>query len=129
MKTLTRLPHLAAILAAIALPVVVSAADSPADVPAHPHAGGWLAQHPAMARRIAKKLGLSADQITQLRASRANAVAAVKAIRADATLTPDQRRAKVRETVQAAHTAMRGVLTPDQQAKLREMRTRWRAGA
>ena len=128
MKSFTRLILLSSVLAAGALPIVVVAADSPVDAPAHPHARGWLAQHPAMARRIAMKLGLSADQITQLRANRANAVAAVKAIRADAALTSDQKKAKVRETVQATRTAMRAILTPDQRAKLQEMRTRWRAG-
>lgn len=129
MKTLTRITLLVAGLAAAALPTV-NAADATAPAPAarHPRLRAMLALRRAVRQRALKKLGLSADQVTQLKADRAKTATAVKAIRVDSSLTPDQKKAKVRETLQAARTEMRSVLTPDQQAKLQQLRARRGAG-
>lgn len=102
------------------------ATAAPATAPAHPGRRA-LMMHRAMIRHhIAKKLGLSADQKTQLKTARANTAAAVKAIRADASLTPEQKKAKVHEAIQSARAQMRTVLTPDQQAKLDAVRAKIR---
>ena len=130
MKTLTKLTLLAAGLAAaaVAIPVLNAADDTAATAPAanHPLLRA-LMRRQAIRQHVAQKLGLTADQITQLKATRASTVAAVKDIRADTSLTADQKKAKVRETVQAAFATARGTLTADQQAQLREMRTQLRA--
>ena len=128
MKTLLRLTLLAAGLIAAVLPAANAAEATQDPAAKHPRLRAMLALRQAVNQRVAKKLGLSADQVAQLKADRAKAAAAVKTIRADTSLTPDQKKAKVRETVQAARAEMRGVLTPDQQAKLQKMRARWRAG-
>ena len=126
MKTLARIIFVTA-GAAIAIPTT-NAAD-----PAAPVAGGKyprlhaLLVRKAIRQHIAHRLGLSADQISQLKADRAKTGAAVKAIRADSSLSADQKKAKVRETLQAARTEMRGVLTADQQAKLEKIRAHLRA--
>jgi len=93
-----------------------------ANPPAHPRLPARLKHRAAVRRHLAKKLGLGADQVAQLKAKHAATVASLKAIRADATLTPEQKRAKARATLQAARTDMRTVLTPDQQAKLDALR-------
>lgn len=130
MKTLAKITLLAAGLAAAAVTVpVLHAADAsgnnsattgaPADKHPRLHA---LMRRPAVRQHLAQRLGLSADQVSQLKATRASTAAAVKAIRADASLTPEQKKAKTRETLAVARTQMRGVLTADQQAKLKQMR-------
>jgi hypothetical protein len=137
MKTLTKLTLFTAGLAVAALPLINAAdTDTTAPAPAGKHA--LAGKHPrlralmrrkAVRQRIAQKLNLSVDQIAQLKASRASTVAAVKAIRADSSLTPDQKKAKVRETVQAARANMKGVLNADQQAKMGKLRAFLRNGA
>ena len=123
MKTFLKLTLLAAGLTA-ALPFLqADPVSAPAGQPPRPHA---LAPRRAIRQRLAQRLGLSAEQVTQLKAARLKAVADVKAVRADASLTPEQKKAKVRETPQAARTEMRGVLTADLQQKLDQLKKRLR---
>ena len=121
MKTLIRLTLLLAGLAVAALPAANAADATPAPAAKHPRLRAMIALRKAVLQRVAKKIGLSPDQVAQLKADRARAFTAVRAIRADTSLTLGQKKAKVRETVQAARTEMRGVLTPDQQAKLQKL--------
>ena len=93
-----------------------------------------IRSHPALLRMAAmqhlrvqqtmKQLALTSDQRTQIRELRRQTVAAVKPIRADTTLTPEQKRERIRAIVQANRTQMRSVLTPDQQQKLDAIRQR-----
>jgi hypothetical protein len=122
MKTLIRITLLAAGLAAAALSGLYAAADTTAAK--HPRLQALLAHRQAVRHRIAQRLGLSADQISQLKAERAKTVAAVQAIRADTNLTPEQKKTQVRDALKMARTEMRGVLTADQQAKLQQLRAR-----
>lgn len=131
MKTLLKFTLLTAGLAA-AFPLLHAADPAPAaPVPApaanHPRLRALMQRRAAIRQRIAQRLGLSADQVAQLKSARAKTVAAVKAVRADSGLTPEQKKTKVRETVQAARTEMRGVLTPEQQKQLRKIQEHLRA--
>ncbi len=136
MKTFTRITLLAAafatglsaINAAEATPAPTGT-TTPASAAKHPRLRAMMAFRNAMKKKIAKKLGLTADQIAQLKTDRTKTVAAVKTIRADTRLTADQKKAKVREALQTARTEMRSVLTPDQQAQLDKMRQKKGAGA
>ena len=131
MKILTKITLLAAgfAVAASALPVLAAADASTGNAtttvaPAGKHPGLRALMHRrAIRQQVAKRLGLSADQVSQLKATRASTATAIKAIRADTSLTPDQKKAKARETIQAARTQMKGVLTADQQAKLGKIRS------
>jgi len=135
MKTFTKVTLLTLGLASAALPFL-SAADTTAPaVPANPAPGArfpvlrqMFVRRMAMIRRVAKRLGLSADQIAQFKSLRQQTVASLKGIRADSTLTPQQKRAKAVEVLQSARTQMRGVLTSDQLAQLEKIRAA-RAGA
>ncbi|HVS53142.1 MAG TPA: hypothetical protein VHD62_12370 [Opitutaceae bacterium] len=125
MKNLLKLSLLAAGLAVVSVPAF-GADSAPAARARHPVMRALLKQH-AVRQHIAKKLDLSADQVSQLKAKRAGTAAALKSIRADANLTPEQKKAKARETLQAARNDLKSVLTADQQAKLQQMRKNLRA--
>jgi Spy/CpxP family protein refolding chaperone len=125
MKNLLKLSLLTLGLAAVSLPAF-SAENDTATPPAHavrrPLLKALVQRRAALRQKVAKKLDLTADQKAQLKAKRASVVAAVKAIRHDASLTPEQKKAKARETLQAARADVRNVLTADQQAKLQKAR-------
>jgi len=129
MKSLTKITLLAAGLMAAAFPLVNAATADTASAPAGKHALAGkrpllkaLAERKALRQRVAQRLDLSADQKSQLKAKRAEIVASVKSIRSDTSLTKEQKRAKLRETLQAARADVRGSLTPDQQAKAGKLR-------
>ena len=124
MKTLLKLTLLAAGLAT-ALPIIQAADAAPAKAGKHAHPRALAAKR-AIHQRVAQRLGLSQEQVGQLKADRAKTAAAVQAIRGDATLSAEQKKAKVRETRQAARTEMRGMLNPDQQAKLDQLKKKLR---
>lgn len=131
MKALLKVSLLALGIVAAALPSMAAATTPEAATPApraHLRRGARLMRRAAIRRHVIQKLGLTDAQKAQLKAARASTVAAVKAIRADTTLTPEQKKAKVRETLQSARTQMRSALTPDQQAKLDQLRARIRKG-
>ena len=134
MKNLTKITLVAASLAA-AIPFLSNAAPTEGATPSTPAvtttpAAGQPAQHPMMhrrrmlQRRIARKLNLSPDQISQIKSIRMSARETLKGIRANTSLTPEQKKAQAREAIQSARTQMHGLLTPEQQAKLAEIKAR-----
>ena len=129
MNKLIKISVLTAGVFAISLPTAFAAdvANSAPSTPATAPAARPAMRRGPLARmmirhKVAEKIGLTADQIAQLKSARQSAAASLKAIRADATLTPDQKRQRVREVVANTRTQMRAVLTPEQQAKLQEIR-------
>lgn len=80
----------------------------PGDGPRHPKAG--------------KRLALTEEQKTRLQAVRAKTREAVKAIRDDASLDPQQKREKARAAVKAARDEAQTVFTPEQKEKLARLR-------
>ena len=122
MKTLVKFTFLTLVLAAATLPAFSAAKDDSTPAPAdHPRLHALMKHRAALRTRVARRLGLNADQIAQLKAKRATTVASLRAIRSDASLTADQKKAKAHETLKAAREEMRTVLTPDQQAKLKQI--------
>ena len=91
-----------------------------------------MSRHPAMIRgHVARLLELSPEQRAQFKAGRENARNALKAIRADESLTREQKREKARATLEEARSHLRSVLKPGQQVKIdnfREQRREKRAG-
>jgi Spy/CpxP family protein refolding chaperone len=125
MKTLLKITLLTTGVFALAASAATAQDNAPAPTAAqHPRRDAIFARRAAIRHHLAKQLALTDAQKTQLKSERTAAAGLVKAIRADASLTPDQKKAKIRETLTAARTQMRGVLTPEQQAKLQAMRTR-----
>jgi Spy/CpxP family protein refolding chaperone len=87
------------------------------------HGGG----HGMAAKRMgfmAQKLNLTDAQKAQLKPMFQQQRAQMQALKADTTLTPDQKQAKAKEIRAEGRKQFLAVLTPDQQQKLREMRSR-----
>jgi hypothetical protein len=132
MKTFTKFALLSVGLASAALPFIraannTAAAPDPASVVKHPLLRAMVMRRAAVARHVAKRLGLSSDQIARLKSLRMQTASTVRGIRTDPSLTIGQKKARARETLQGARAAMRAVLTTDQQAKLDQMRENLRA--
>lgn len=116
MKTSIKLLSLAALVVLAAAPA--SRADdntAPAAPPAEQQnlRGKHMREH--RMQQLDEKLHLTADQKTQIEAIWAKADQQGRALRSDAALTPDDRKAKRREIMKTTHDQVRAVLTPDQQ--------------
>jgi hypothetical protein len=72
-------------------------------------------------RRLARWLHLDKGQRAQLRHIHAKAMAEIWSARADDQLTKEQRTTKIRAAVENGRTEFRGILNPDQQAKLQKL--------
>jgi len=73
-------------------------------------------------RKMAKELDLTADQKIQMEAIRKQTGESLKALHADASLTDDQKRDKVRELRKSNEEQIRALLTPEQKTKARAFR-------
>ena len=73
-------------------------------------------------KRMVKELNLTADQQIQAEAIHKQAAEEMKALRNDASLNEDQKRAKGRDLRKSTEDQIRAILTPEQQAKAKEMR-------
>lgn len=78
-----------------------------------------------MGERMAKELGLTAEQKTKMKSLLRQQREAAEAIMDDEALSRDQKRAKLHELGQSYEGQRRAVLTPDQQKKAAEMRARF----
>ncbi len=74
-----------------------------------------------------KSLNLTDSQMAQIKAFRADTRTQVQAIRANTTLTQQQKAAKIEEIRKANHQTVLSVLTPEQQEKLKACRKTSRA--
>ena len=74
------------------------------------------------AMKMGRKLGLSQDQTAKLEPILANRRAKMQALKADTTLTPDQKKAQRRAIQGDTRTQMGSVLTPEQMTNLKQMR-------
>jgi hypothetical protein len=93
-------------------------------ITSHPQQLTALAVRRVRTAAIAREIGVTPEQQTSLRAIQSKTAAAVKAIRADATLAPAQQQAKVRELTQAGRKEVSGVLSAPQRMKLEQIRKR-----
>ena len=90
----------------------------------HPQQLNALAMRRVRMAALAKEIGVTPEQQAALRAVQSKTAAAVKTVRADATLAPAEKQAKVREQLQTARTEMRATLSADQRVKLDQIRRR-----
>jgi Spy/CpxP family protein refolding chaperone len=125
MKSMLRIAVIAAGLAVAALPAARAADETQ---PTPPPAGGGQRgerrerRQEMMGKEMAEKLGLSQDQQDKIKVVREKTQADVKAVRDDTSLTEDQKREKIRELRMNSMKDVHAVLTPDQQAKMEQMR-------
>jgi Spy/CpxP family protein refolding chaperone len=115
--------------------LVVSAAAAQQDVPPPPPDGqqqgpppgghqGWDPER--RVEMLQQRLDLTADQTAQIRVIFADSRAKMEALRANESLSPQDRHAQAEALHQDQEAKVRGVLTPDQKLKYDEMQARQR---
>ena len=73
-------------------------------------------------QKFAEALNLTPEQKADLKGIRDNARQQAQAIKNDSSLTPDQKKAKLKDLRKSSHQQMMAKLTPEQQQKFKEMR-------
>jgi periplasmic protein CpxP/Spy len=77
--------------------------------------------------KMSKELGLSAEQKAQMKAIVEEQVAAAKAVRENAALTPEQKQEKIQQLRQDFKARRMALLTPEQQQKAKQLRAEHQA--
>ncbi len=80
-------------------------------------------------QRLTTQLGLTADQQAQVKPILEAAHTQVAAVREDKSLTPQEKFAKIKETMEGARSQINGILTPAQQQQLEALKMKWKGGA
>jgi len=71
---------------------------------------------------LSEKLNLTDDQKAKLKPVLQDQLQQMKAVREDSSLSEEQKRAKMKSVHESLHDQINAVLTPDQQAKFKQMR-------
>lgn len=87
-----------------------------------PTATNKQADRQARHEKMAEKLGLTDDQKTQIKSIHQDAKAQAQAIKNDSTLTPEQKKAKMKELREQTKTKTEALLTPEQKEKMQQAR-------
>ena len=111
----------AAILGTLLAATGVAAQNPDSSTPPPPPAGekGIQERHAHM-EEMAKALGLTDAQKDQMKQIHQDEKAKLDALRADTSLTQDQRRAQFKSIRQETHQKMTSLLTPEQQEKMKK---------
>jgi Spy/CpxP family protein refolding chaperone len=81
--------------------------------------GQSLDQH---LQTLSEKLNLSDEQKAKIKSILQDQMQQMKAVRADSSLSKDQKRAKIKSIHDSSHDGINTVLTPEQQAKLKQVK-------
>jgi Spy/CpxP family protein refolding chaperone len=119
-----------AILLAILLPLtMVAQSDAP---PSHPQQGQEMGEHhghmggppspQAHLDMLSRMVNLTDDQKAKIKPILENTDAQAKSLRQDTSLSPQERRTKMRDLHESTMSQIRAQLTPEQQSKLDEMK-------
>lgn len=79
------------------------------------------------ARHLAKTLGLSQDQVAQIKPILADRIQQMQSLRADTTLSPQDRREKARAIMQDSRSKIEAVLNDQQKQQFEQMLAQRRA--
>ncbi|HMK30327.1 MAG TPA: hypothetical protein VK473_11635 [Terriglobales bacterium] len=108
-------------LAAVAQDSAAQAGTPPADTTkTYPQEGRGFVQ------MLSQKLNLTADQQAKLKPILQQQHQQFMSVREDATLTADQKQAKMKEIREATDTQINGILTPEQQQQFAQMKSQHR---
>jgi hypothetical protein len=88
----------------------------------HHKGGGGRANVDKMMARMTEKLNLSTDQQAQLKPILVDRQKQIQALRADTSLTPDDRRAKGKQVMQATNGQIEGILNDQQKQQWQQMK-------
>ena len=116
-------------LGATALSALPAIAQDPAAPP--PPQGQAGPEHGGQGRGnqvefLTKKLNLTPDQVTQVKAIDADTMKQMMALRSDTSLTPDEKKPKMMAIHQASQDKIRTLLTDDQKTKFDALQTEMR---
>lgn len=100
---------------------LLRAEEAPSEPPARERGRGGPGGPKERLQKMAEHLGLTAEQKEKVDAILKEQMEQGRAIRADESLTPEQRREKKQEFDKATRVKIRAVLTPEQQAKFEAM--------
>ena len=114
------LPVLAFAVGAVA-PLSLQAQDRP-ERPDRPGAAGPAGRGGDRLAMLSEQLALTAEQKTKVQAILESERASLEALRADTSLSQEARRGKMQEIRRSFAGKIRETLTPEQQAKMAEMR-------
>jgi Spy/CpxP family protein refolding chaperone len=123
----TRFLFAATLLLGISLAAQTTAPATPqqAAPPRTPQASGDQPSPQAQAHEAIENIGpdlsLTADQKTKLEPIIAGEIQQIRDLRADTSMTPEQKQAKFQETLAADHAKIDTILTPDQKQKLAQL--------
>jgi Spy/CpxP family protein refolding chaperone len=95
--------------------------DSQAPTP-EKHAGMHAESADQHLQMLSEKLNLTDDQKAKVKPILQDQMQQMKAVREDSSLSQEQRRAKMKSIHESLHEQINSVLTPDQQAKFKQMR-------
>ncbi|HEX3967454.1 MAG TPA: Spy/CpxP family protein refolding chaperone [Edaphobacter sp.] len=113
-----------------ALPAMAQDPSAPPPPPppgqAGPRHGGPGGMRGNQVEFLTKKLNLTPDQVTQVKAIDEDSWKQMKALREDTSVAQQDRRAKMMDIHKASQDKIRGLLTPDQQAKFDTLQTEMR---
>ena len=123
MRAFTRI-SIALLSLLLAAAMVAQTAPAPSDnTPAAPHPmmsrnhGGW--------ERMAQQLNLTDQQKTQIQNFTQAARQQALSIKQDTSLTPEQKRDKFKQLRASTHQQVLGVLTPEQQQQMKQLRSQY----
>ena len=106
-------------IGATALSALPAMAQEPSAPP--PGQGQWGPRHGGMRGNqvefLTKKLNLTPDQVTQVKAIDADSWSQMKALREDTSIAGSDKRTKMMDIHTASQSKIRALLTPDQQTK------------
>lgn len=107
---------------------------SPAATSANPASApgasaGSAGSPPSGGRSVEQELGLTDDQKQKLQPIIADEVQQMNAVKNDASLSTDQKRAKIDQIRQTASPKIHAILTPEQRQKLAAMQAQQQSGA
>lgn len=111
------------LLLSLGLAAQTATQPSPQPTPGAPSASQPSAQDQAHAtlQQLAPQLNLTADQQTKLEPIITSEIQLMHDLRADTSMTPDQKSAKFRDALTADHAKVDAILTPEQKQKLAQM--------
>lgn len=115
MKKSSEILLFAGLVAAAFLATSLQAADAAA-------APGFRARRAFLRQAVVERLGLTADQQAAIRAESTQLRSELAALRADSSLSVEERRTRAAAIVRAHRTQVRAVLTPEQAAKVQQFR-------
>jgi hypothetical protein len=117
MKNLKHLPIFLALGLGSSLALVAQTPDQQSTAPQAAQAAPRTPDPARQANRLAKQLNLTPDQVNQIEPILASRIQQMQAIRSDASLSKQDRVAKVRALHEDSVAKIKSVLTSDQQQK------------